>query len=942
MAYIFRANDKLTDEAPWPWCGARLLGRCHHGSPQRTATQVAGLDLEGLWADVKTLRRPAVVYQLRNMFGGYCDNQKAAQSVLGSGVTRNPWWDGGCVPEAPGSLSVAAVGNGEVTLSWTPPSDGGSPIEGYKVQWKSGSQEYDPSRQAEVTALANPLYTISGLANGVEHTVQVLAYNHNGDGTPMETTATPTVSADARLGGLTLTGATLYPAFASGTSTYTASAGHPVTQTTVSATTSNANATVVFLDGNGDTLTDADDGAGAFQVGLSVGPNVVQVEVTAQDGVATETYMVTVTRAGENTSLSPPAGDPVAGARSSALYTVTFQGRWTTDATPGGLPGGAHFSRLIGAVHNAGATFLESGGTASAGVESMVEIGGTSTLTSEVNAQINSDPPGALSVLRGATDFIGPTATRTLSNVKVTTEYPRVTLTTMIAPSHDWFVGVSGLVLYDGQDGWLQTHSVDLYPWDAGTEEGDDFSLSPSVDTSPRGVIHSISGIGKFTAEPIATLTFARQSVSPSFPATETGARTVAENTAAGEEIGEVFAAVDPEGGAVSYSLGGPDASSFAIDGSTGRLRTKAALDHEAKPTHSVTVIATDTSGLTAEIDVTITVTNVDEEGAVSLFPVQPRIGTVLRATLSDPDGDLRFVSWQWARSTDQTNWTNLSGNEESYTPKNADAGAYIRARASYRDGEGSGKSAEVPSGHMVGAREAAPQITVVELVSGLSIPWDLAFTPDGTMLFTQRSGVLSALLTDGTVQTVSADSSDLYVSGEAGLMAIVVDPGFGSNRRFYTCQVHTGPKVQVIAWTINAAYTSATRVADPLVGGIPAASYHDGCRLRFGPSGYLWIATGDGASGTVPQDLSSLGGKVLRVDASTGAGAPGNPFGSRVYTYGHRNPQGLARRPGTSQMWLVEHGPSVDDEINLLTSAGNYGWDPVPGYNQGRPDDRL
>ena len=145
---------------------------------------------------------------------------------------------------------------------------------------------------------------------------------------------------------------------------------------------------------------------------------------------------------------------------------------------------------------------------------------------------------------------------------------------------------------------------------------------------------------------------------------------------------------------------------------------------------------------------------------------------------------------------------------------------------------------------------------------------------------------------------------------------------------------------MQVIAWTIDAAYTSAARVADPLVAGLPTASggRHGGCRLRFGPQGYLWISTGDGARGTTPQDLSSLGGKVLRVDASTGAAAPGNPFGTRIYTYGHRNVQGLALRPGTSQMWSVEHGPSRDDEINLLTSGGNYGWNPVPGYNESVP----
>ena len=206
-------------------------------------------------------------------------------------------------------------------------------------------------------------------------------------------------------------------------------------------------------------------------------------------------------------------------------------------------------------------------------------------------------------------------------------------------------------------------------------------------------------------------------------------------------------------------------------------------------------------------------------------------------------------------------------------------------------------------------------------------------------MLFTQLRGVLSSRLPDGAVQTVTADFSDLYASAETGLMGIVVDPDFATNRRFYTCQGHTGRLVEVIAWTIDAAYTAATRVVDPLVGGIPAGSRHGGCRLRFGPQGYLWVATGDAKVGTVPQDPLSRGGKVLRVDASSGAGAPDNPAApSPVYTSGHRNVQGLALRPGTSQMWSVEHGPTVDDEINLLTAGGNYGWDPVPGYNQSLP----
>ncbi len=254
-------------------------------------------------------------------------------------------------------------------------------------------------------------------------------------------------------------------------------------------------------------------------------------------------------------------------------------------------------------------------------------------------------------------------------------------------------------------------------------------------------------------------------------------------------------------------------------------------------------------------------------------------------------------------------------------------------------------------AGYRVIPASGTPFLKIEELVTGLNIPWDLDFTPDGTMLFTQRAGILSARLADGTVRTL-AEVKDTPAKTEGGLMSILVDPGFATNRRFYTCQTKnnaTAPdyddpsfpfSVEVIAWTVDANYTAATPASSPLVGGIPGQfGQHNGCRLRFGPSGYLWIATGDAAGPTNPQNLSSLGGKVLRVVASTGAGAPGNPFSSspRVYTYGHRNIQGLALRPGTRQMWVVEHGSYQDDEINLLAAGKNYGWNPERQDNEGR-----
>ena len=623
---------------------------------------------------------------------------------------------------------------------------------------------------------------------------------------------------------------------------------------------------------------------------------------------------------------------------SSAIYDIEFEGQWTSAVTPGGVPGGAHFSPLIGGVHNDGVTFFEAGGTASPGIESMAEVGGTSGLRSEVQAAMANVPPSALSVLQDGSTNTGPTGSRTLSLVTVTAVHPQVTLTMMIAPSHDWFVGISGLSLLDNQDSWIASRAVDLFPWDAGTEDGTDFALNPSVATTPQGTITNISGTGRFTSDPIAALTFTRRSIAPTFPETEDGARTVDENVGRGTEFGAPVEATDPDSETLNYSLAGPDADLFGIDAGSGQLRSETVLDRETRSEFSVTVIAMDTFGLTGEIAVTITVSNSDEPGVISLWPAQPRVGMVLSAKLDDPDGGERAVSWRWTKSTDQTIWTGLPGSGSSYTPGSDDVGTYIRARADYADAEGSGKTAEAVSGRMVGDGELAPEITVVELISGLTIPWDIAFVPDGTMLFTERNGKLSSRLTDGTIQTVSADFSDVNSVGEAGLMAIAIDPDFTANRRIYTCQVQTGFEVQVIAWAIDSEYLSATRVNDPLVGGIPAATNHSGCRLLFGPQGYLWIATGDAVTGTVPQDLGSLGGKVLKVNAATGDAAPGNPFGTRIYTYGHRNPQGLAVRPGTNQVWSVEHGPSVDDEINLLVAGGNYGWHPIPGYNQSVP----
>jgi glucose/arabinose dehydrogenase len=254
-----------------------------------------------------------------------------------------------------------------------------------------------------------------------------------------------------------------------------------------------------------------------------------------------------------------------------------------------------------------------------------------------------------------------------------------------------------------------------------------------------------------------------------------------------------------------------------------------------------------------------------------------------------------------------------------------------------------------------------ASGLEVAVLADGFDHPWEVVQAGDDTLLVTERPGGLTAVRAGGGRQEVAADFSDLFADGETGLMGLALDPGFADNRRFYTCQGVTdgenGPEIQVIAWSMAEDWTSATRTDDPLIGGIPVnqqSGRHGGCRLQMGSDGALYIGTGDNAVGSNPQDLTSMAGKVLRVDPATGDGLPDNPFADsddpatqRIFTYGHRNVQGLAERADGAVVYAAEHGPSRDDEVNRLEPGANYGWDPAVdggGYDESVPmtDERI
>ena len=209
---------------------------------------------------------------------------------------------------------------------------------------------------------------------------------------------------------------------------------------------------------------------------------------------------------GVSAEINAVAGE-VEPAADTARYRITFNATWSATTHPTDFPPGAHFSPLIGAVHNESVSFWADSAIASPGIEQMAETGGTGLLTREIRAEI---PDNVLSVVTGR--GIGSPASTTISEVVVTLDHPLITLVTMIAPSPDWFVGTAGQSLQNEFGQWVDELTVVLYPYDSGTDDGSSYR-SPNADSSPKQLIRSLRGVSPFSDEPIGTYTFTRTDV---------------------------------------------------------------------------------------------------------------------------------------------------------------------------------------------------------------------------------------------------------------------------------------------------------------------------------------------------------------------------------------------------------------------------------------------
>lgn len=258
------------------------------------------------------------------------------------------------------------------------------------------------------------------------------------------------------------------------------------------------------------------------------------------------------------------------------------------------------------------------------------------------------------------------------------------------------------------------------------------------------------------------------------------------------------------------------------------------------------------------------------------------------------------------------------------------------------RPGRTEAPTTNVPNQHEV--LTGRPNIRVSTVLSGKQFIWDVDFLPEGQLIFTERSGSVS-FLEKGVMHEIGR-IPDVRVAGEGGLMGLAIDPLFTQNRVIYTCY-NASSDIRVVRWTIANDFKKLEQRKDIVIG-MPTnttgqAGRHSGCQLAFGPDGYLWIGTGDTAQGDIAVQPKSLGGKILRVDRE-GLSAPdnlGGIFDPRIYSYGHRNTQGIAFFTSPKQGVVGvsdEHGPGKDDEVNELRK-GNFGWaPPAKGYDENVP----
>jgi glucose/arabinose dehydrogenase len=239
-----------------------------------------------------------------------------------------------------------------------------------------------------------------------------------------------------------------------------------------------------------------------------------------------------------------------------------------------------------------------------------------------------------------------------------------------------------------------------------------------------------------------------------------------------------------------------------------------------------------------------------------------------------------------------------------------------------------------VPDAETIGAASPSEATTApptigapTDLATGFEVPWGLTFLPDGRALVGERpSGDVSVITVQGDVERVGTVPG-VADSGEGGLLGVVTSPTFADDQLVFA-YITTNTDNRVVRMRLKNDRLVGARA---VLTGIPKNSFHDGGRLLFGPEGMLFVTTGDAGEPDLAQDKTSLAGKILRISPD-GTIPKDNPFPrSAVWSYGHRNVQGLAF-DDDQRLWATEFGSSAYDELNLIEAGNNYGWPEVEG----------
>ncbi len=238
------------------------------------------------------------------------------------------------------------------------------------------------------------------------------------------------------------------------------------------------------------------------------------------------------------------------------------------------------------------------------------------------------------------------------------------------------------------------------------------------------------------------------------------------------------------------------------------------------------------------------------------------------------------------------------------------------------------------------GSEEVQPSenvsIEVEVLAESLEVPWDLAFASKDRIFLTERPGRIR-IIENGELKEDPWKTLEVYANGEAGLLGIALHPNFQQNHYVYVYHTYRDSDGNIRNRIVRLVDRDGKGEVDRVIlDGIPGGEIHDGGRIAFGPDSKLYVTSGDAGVGDFSQDIDSFAGKILRINPD-GTVPEDNPFsGSPVWSYGHRNPEGVAWHPETDHLYATEHGPSGHDELNLVEKENNYGWPEARGKGGG------